>query len=84
MGDRRWYARSTVDDIARQLAARDRLMRRQSQELTPDQRLSKMWQLQQASWERLHQSPKGYAHFIRRNFKARAITPPPFDPHANA
>jgi hypothetical protein len=58
------------EEIKERLAARDRLMRQQSLRLTPEQRLEKLWQLQEASWERLRNSPEAYAHFIRRNFKA--------------
>jgi hypothetical protein len=39
-----------------------------------------MMALQQATWDQLLRSPKGYAHFLRRNFKARAIDIPPQSP----
>jgi hypothetical protein len=72
-----------VDDLNDQLARRDRLMLRQWRRLTPEQRVREMWLQQEASWERLRRSPTGYAHFIRRNFKSRAVSAPA-DPHAGA
>jgi len=32
-----------------------------------------MTQIQKTMWATLRSSPEGYAHFLRRNFKARAI-----------
>jgi hypothetical protein len=59
--------------IAQQLARRDRFLRHQRLNQTPQQRMAAMMALQQATWDILRNSPAGYAHFIRRNFKARAI-----------
>lgn len=62
-----------VDDAtAAQLAVHDRFRRRLSRAATPAQRLRDMARLQHAAWDLLRRSPAGYAHFIRRNFKARA------------
>jgi hypothetical protein len=62
-----------MDDISRQLAARDRMRRRLALQATPEDRVRDMMRLSQATWDLLRQSPDGYAHFLRRNFKARAI-----------
>ena len=76
-----------MDDIAAQLAARDRLRRHLEAKKTYSQRLREMAELQAATWQRLRQSPEGYAHFLRRNFKARSIPAPAppnaSDPHAH-
>jgi hypothetical protein len=62
-----------VDDIAEQFARRDRAQRRYWQSLTYEQRLDEMSRLQARAWAILRSNPEGYAHFIRRNMKARAI-----------
>jgi hypothetical protein len=62
-----------MDDISRQLAARDRMRRRLALQATPAERVRDMMRLSQATWDLLRRSPEGYAHFLRRNFKARAI-----------
>lgn len=62
-----------ADDIAAQLAVRDRFQRRRWRAMTPGQRLEAMARLQERAWAILQSSPEGYAHFIRRNFRARAI-----------
>jgi len=62
-----------MDDIAEQLAIRDRMRRRHWQSLTPEQRLDAMSRFQARAWAILRSNPTGYAHFMRRNFKARAI-----------
>ncbi|QOV92067.1 hypothetical protein [Humisphaera borealis] len=61
------------DDIARQLAIRDRLRRRMEAQRTPEERLAAMNKLQRACWERLQQNPEGLARFMRRNIRKRAI-----------
>ena len=40
---------------------------------TPQQRMREMELLQERMWATLRGSPQGYQHFLRRNFKARAI-----------
>jgi len=51
--------------------------------LTYEQRLEEMGRLQRATWELLRANPEGYAHFLRRNFKARAVdVNPPESPDA--
>jgi len=62
-----------MDDIAEQLARRDRVRRHYSQSLTPEQRLDAMSRHQARAWAILRSNPDGYAHFIRRNMKVRAI-----------
>jgi len=63
-----------MDDIAEQIARRDRLMRKLSFERTHAERMAAMAELQKRAWKTLRQNPAGYAHFIRRNFKARATS----------
>ncbi len=58
-------------DIAEQLAIRDRFRRKMALRKTPEQRMREMAERQRALAGRM--SPEGYAHFIRRNFKKRAI-----------
>jgi hypothetical protein len=68
-----------VDELNRQFQVRDRLRREFAARSTMSQRLRDMDRLQQLTWEILRASPSGYEHFLRRNFKARAI--PPRDSH---
>jgi hypothetical protein len=67
----------TPDDptlqLAQQLARRDRLRRKLALAKTPAQRMRDMEKLQNQMFATLRSSPAGYAHFLRRNFKARAI-----------
>jgi len=65
-----------MDHLTEQLAIRDRLRKRLAAQSTPAQRLEQMLRLQRFAWDLLRQSPEGYAHFLRRNFKARAIAVP--------
>jgi hypothetical protein len=60
-------------DPAQQLISRDRLRRKLAEHATPEERVRDLAQLQEATWVILRSSPAGYAHFLRRNFKARAI-----------
>ncbi len=69
------------DDLSEQLARRDRLRKHLAAQATPSERLRDMARLQQRSWDLLRMNPEGYAHFIRRNFKARVI--PVQDPDAS-
>lgn len=84
-GDRRgtaflMYNMFKMDDLAEQFARRDRLRRKLALEKTPEQRMRDMARLQERMWATLRSSPDGYAHFLRRNYKARAIKVR--DPHA--
>ncbi len=71
-----------MDDVGKQLAARDRFRRALSWRKTPDERMRAMMDLQRRTWETLRASPNGYAHFLRRNFKARAARSIAGDTHA--
>jgi len=62
-----------MEDIAEELARRDRFLRNRRMQMTPEQRMEQMWRMQAQAWAILKKSPKGYAHFMARNFKARAI-----------
>ena len=62
-----------MEDLAAQLARRDRYLRRLASAKTPEQRMTDMAALQSRMWETLRSSPQGYAHFLRRNYKMRAI-----------
>jgi hypothetical protein len=59
--------------LTEQLALRDRMRKRLALQATPAERLRDMIRLQQRTWDTLRRSPTGYAHFLARNFKARAI-----------
>jgi len=73
-----------VESLEEQLARRDRFLRHQRLSETPAERMRAMAALQEATWNQLLRSPNGYAHFLRRNFKARAIdVPPSGSPHAS-
>ena len=62
-----------MDDIAEQLAIRDSFRKKLALRQTPSERMAAMARLQETTWEILRRSPEGYARFLRRNFKARAI-----------
>ena len=62
-----------MDDISAQFEKRDRFRRKLAAAKTPAERMRDMAKLQEQAWAVLKQSPHGYAHFLRRNFKARAI-----------
>ena len=62
-----------MTDSAQQLVRRDRLRRQVAGRATPAERVRDLARLQEATWTILCRSPAGYAHFMRRNFKARAI-----------
>jgi hypothetical protein len=62
-----------MNEIAEQLARRDRYRRHLALQKTPEERMADMARMQQRMWTTLSQSPVGYAHFLRRNYKARAI-----------
>jgi hypothetical protein len=62
-----------MDDIAEQLARRDSYRRKLALLKTPAERMRDFAELQRRSRAILESNPEGYAHFIRRNFKARAI-----------
>jgi hypothetical protein len=68
--DTMWTA---MDDISEQLAIRDSFRRKLNMRRTPAERMEVMARLQQSMWETFRHSPKGYAHFLRRNFAKRAI-----------
>ncbi|HEY8665926.1 MAG TPA: hypothetical protein VIL86_04630 [Tepidisphaeraceae bacterium] len=55
------------------LSPRDRLMRRQAALLTPEERMARMEALQNACFAALQANPAGWEHFLRRNFKKRAV-----------
>jgi hypothetical protein len=61
------------EEISEQLARRDRFLRKLNSRLTPEQRMQKMATMQEQAWQAMRQNPEGYARFLRRNFKARAI-----------
>jgi hypothetical protein len=66
-----------MEQLTEQLAVRDRMRKRLAAQCTPAERLEQMLRLQCLAWDLLRQSPQGYAHFLRRNLKARAIAVPP-------
>jgi len=62
-----------MNDLNAQIARRDSLRRKLALQKTPEQRLRDMARLQQVMWSTLRSSPQGYGHFLRRNYKTRAI-----------
>jgi hypothetical protein len=62
-----------MDDISKQLAIRDRYRRKVSLQRSPHERMLLMARMQDAAWEVLRRSPDGYAHFLRRNYRARSV-----------
>jgi hypothetical protein len=62
-----------MDDLAEQLARRDSFRRKLALRKTPQERMRDMAKLQETMWATLRRSPEGYAYFLRRNFKARAV-----------
>ena len=68
-----------MEDVSEQLALRDRWRRELWRRKTPQQRMRDMARLQESMWATLRRSPDGYAHFLRRNSKARAIPVQGFD-----
>jgi hypothetical protein len=65
-----------MENLQEQLALRDRMRRHLSAQKSPSQRLHEMAWRQRLAWNLLRRSPEGYARFLRRNFKARAIDVP--------
>jgi hypothetical protein len=62
-----------MDDISEQLARRDRFRLKMALLKTPEERMRDMDRLQERMWATMKSSPEGYAHFLRRNFKARSV-----------
>jgi len=62
-----------MDELTQQLRLRDQMRRKLALQKTPSQRMSDMRRLQETTRATLRSSPNGYAHFLRRNFKARAV-----------
>ena len=54
-------------------AIRDRLMRRETAKLTPEQRMERMEALQRQAFKLLRQNPQAWDRFWRRNLKKRAV-----------
>jgi hypothetical protein len=73
------YNPAAMEDMAEQFARRDRYRRKLAWAKTPEQRLAEMAELQEYAWATLRQNPQGYAWFIRRNYKKRAIPSPKSD-----
>jgi hypothetical protein len=67
-----------MEDIAEQLARRDRLRRHLAMRKTPEQRMAQMDRMQKQAWAVLRSNPEGYAHFLKRNYKARSVHAPEF------
>jgi transposase InsO family protein len=63
-----------MDDIATQTARRNEFRRKLTQRKTYAERMRDMDVLQERMWATLRKNPAGYAHFLRRNFKARSIS----------
>ena len=61
-----------MDDISEQFEKRDRLRKRMAAQLTPEQRLERMAELQAHAWQVLQQNPAALERFWRRNLRERA------------
>lgn len=59
--------------ILRNNSRRDRVRRHLEMKKTPEERMADMARRQKQAWAVLRNSPDGYARFMRRNYKARAI-----------
>jgi hypothetical protein len=62
-----------VEDINEQFARRDRYRQHLESKKTPERRMAEMAQLQARAWKILQNSPDGYAWFMKRNYRSRAI-----------
>jgi hypothetical protein len=69
-----------MTDESEQLTRRNRLMRDEALRLTPEQRMARMAELQQAFFEMLQRSPEAYTRFWRRNLRQRAVHHDPQKP----
>jgi len=61
------------DDLSASLAARDLHLRRKMQNASGEERLAAMQVLMERARVLLELNPEGMRHFLKRNFKARAI-----------
>ncbi|QOV90438.1 hypothetical protein [Humisphaera borealis] len=62
-----------MEDIAEQLAIRDRFLKRISEHRTPEERMELMARLQRQARGLLTDNPEGYSNYTRRNMNKRAI-----------
>lgn len=68
------YNAGVDDEIAEQLALRDSVRRKLEAGVSFEQRVKELFERMERG--RPPMSPEGYQHFLRRNFRARAIDPP--------
>jgi hypothetical protein len=64
---------------ASDLTPRDRHLRSRAQSLTPSERLAAMRAILASSWAMLQRHPEGVAHWLQRNYRARAVRGPSAD-----
>jgi hypothetical protein len=64
-----------MEDLATQLSARNHLMRHMARLLTPEQRIARCRQMHEWGMRQLRNNPDGWARFIRRNLRKRAVDP---------
>ncbi len=62
-----------MDDTAQQLAIRDSFLRKMAAKQSTDELMRDLWQMQQASWDRLLRIPEAFEIYKRQQFKQRAI-----------
>ena len=67
----------TPSELAEMMRFKHAFLRQRNLALPVEQRMAKFWKLHERSMEILKGNPEGYARFMRRNLKARAIPPPP-------
>jgi hypothetical protein len=73
LGDQTRLEFPKMDEITEQFARRDRMRKKLAALESYSERMQKMAVLQETTWKALRASPSGWAHFLKRNFKARAI-----------
>ena len=69
------YLAAMDDEIAEQLARRDRFRRYRWRGLSAQQRVEEMMRLQQRSWDTLRSNPVAYQLWFRQNWSSRATRP---------
>lgn len=60
-----------MSDNADALMAREKAQREKNWRSTPEERMRQLAVLQETAFQWLRRSPKGYRHFLRRNYKSR-------------
>jgi hypothetical protein len=78
--DNRVYCEAMTQLDPAQFELRNRFMRREALKLSPSERMVQMAAMEKKAMEILRKNPEGYARFLRRNFRKRAIPHGPSEP----